>query len=81
MAEYDEPREPAIVREREVIREEPRETRPVVRRKHHATPYILLTLLALVILGYFLYRAHPFSSGRSTSVNVNVPTPTLNHAQ
>ena len=77
MAEYTDDREPVVVREREVVRDDVHRDEPV-HRSHSATPYIMLLLLVLVVVGFYFVRYNPFASGNSTNVNVNVPTPTLN---
>ena len=80
MAIYRDDSKPVVIREREVVRErdDADDVQRDTRRKNSATPWILLGLLALVILGYMFFRYNPFASGKSTNVNVNVPTPTLN---
>ena len=81
MATYTEDRtvtdsDPVVVREREVVRDVDTDDRRSARRS--ATLPILLTLLVLIVLSYLFFRYNPFASGKSTNVNVNVPTPTLN---
>ena len=64
----------------EVIDDRQTVTEPVAvkqpRRGGSLAVLLFLIIVALLILWVVVY--HPFASGKSTNVNVNVPTPTLN---
>ncbi len=75
MAEYTQNNEPVVIKEREIVHDDNQAREPV--RNNSSTPYILLALLALIILGYLFFRYNPFATSRSTTINTSVPVPTL----